>query len=50
MKLVVKKNKWKGRSLKNYKATHSELARQKGVYEQFMGASTLTRARRVLFG
>ena len=53
-KLTVNgKEKWvycPFRSLKNYKELHGKLAREKGVYAEFMGCETLTRARRVLFG
>jgi len=38
------------RSLLNYKTMHGELARSKGVYEQFMDAKSLTVARKILFG
>lgn len=41
---------WLGRSLSNYKDMHVELAKQKGVLRDFMEASTLTRARKILFG
>lgn len=46
----VRKGVWKGRSLANYKATHEATAKERGCLEAFMAASTLTRARRILFG
>lgn len=44
------KPKKKLRSLENYKLQHAETAKRKGVYEMFMSAPTLTRARAILFG
>lgn len=41
---------WTGRSLSNYKDLHGEQAREQGVYKQFMAATTLTRARKILRG
>lgn len=41
---------WLGRSLSNYKSMHESLAKQKGVLRDFMEASTLTRAKKILFG
>jgi len=43
-------NKWKGRSLDNYKTMHANTAKKKNVYEEFMKSKTLTRARIILFG
>jgi len=41
---------WLGRSLNNYKAQHAKNAKAKGVYAEFMATTTLTRARKILFG
>lgn len=38
------------RSLENYKEMHKQRARDKGVYDIFMQCSTLTMARKILFG
>lgn len=38
------------RDLGNYKDQHRDTARAKGVHDAFMNASTLTQARRILFG
>lgn len=38
------------RSLMNYKEMHEKTAKDKGVYEAFVAATTLTRARGILFG
>lgn len=38
------------RSLDNYKTMHSETAKNKGVYEEFMKCKTLTKARKILWG
>jgi hypothetical protein len=38
------------RSLENYKEMHKQRARDKGVYDMFMQCSTLTMARKILFG
>lgn len=39
-----------GRNLESYKSQHRQTARDKGCYDEFMAAPTLTRARRILFG
>lgn len=39
-----------GRLLENYKDMHKQTAKDKGVYEEFMSAFTLTKARKILFG
>ncbi len=41
---------WRGRSLKNYKRQHHATARNAGVLDDFLGAQTLTEARKILFG
>jgi hypothetical protein len=46
----VRKGVWKGRSLSNYKALHEATAKERGCREAFMAATTLTRARKILFG
>lgn len=46
---VVSSN-WLGRSLKNYKAMHAKTAESKKVHTEFMAATTLTRARAILWG
>lgn len=38
------------RLLENYKKQHEETAKSKNVYDRFMSARTLTRARGILFG
>lgn len=38
------------RDLSNYKEMHKNTAKDRGVYEQFMNCTTLSRARTVLFG
>lgn len=38
------------RSLENYKTMHEKTAKDREVYERFMSASTLTAARKILFG
>jgi hypothetical protein len=38
------------RSLTNYKALHGKRAKEMGVYAEFMAATTLTQARRIVFG
>jgi hypothetical protein len=42
--------RWLGRSLKNYKAMHYATARDKGVFEEFRTARTITEAKKILFG
>lgn len=42
--------KWLGRSLDNYKEMHKDTARDKGVSDAFQKATTLTKARSILFG
>jgi len=53
-KLTVNgKEKWvycPFRSLTNYKALHERRAKEKGVYAEFMSATTLTQARKLVFG
>jgi len=46
----MSENKSPFRRLENYKAQHSKTAETKGIYEKFMSARTLTRARGILFG
>lgn len=41
---------WTGRSLPNYKAMHQKTAESKGVLREFNSASTLTQAKKILFG
>ena len=41
---------WMGRSLKNYQRMHGETARKRKVYVQFMAATTLTKAKKILWG
>lgn len=36
-------------ALANYKKQHAERAREKNVYERFMEAPNLTRARKIVF-
>lgn len=36
--------------LKNYKSMHEKTAKDKGCYEEFMAAPTLTQARGILWG
>jgi len=43
-------SKWIGRSLSGYKATHAKTAENKGVLDQFRKATTLTAAKKILFG
>lgn len=38
------------RSLEGYKDMHKETAKERGVYNEFMAAHTLTRARVILWG
>ena len=49
-KAVEKDNRWLGRNLDNYKKQHAALAESKGVAKAFMGASTLTEAKKILKG
>lgn len=42
--------KWAGRSLKNYKEMHQDVAKDKGVLAEFNAARTLTAARKIAFG
>lgn len=46
----VYESNWLGRSLKNYQAMHAKTAQDKGVYNEFMAANTLTKARKILWG
>ena len=50
MKQDRQKPKRTFRSLPNYKAMHAQTAKDKGKYEEFMAATTLTRAKRILWG
>lgn len=45
-----KKNNWLGRNLNSYKSMQSNVARKKGCYEELMRASTLTEARKIVYG
>lgn len=38
------------RSLDGYKNMHEKTAKDKDVYQEFMNATTLTKARKILFG
>jgi hypothetical protein len=44
------RSKWKGRDLNNYKNQHINTAKKKGLLQEFLSASTLTQARKILFG
>ena len=44
------KSTWAGRSLKNYKEMQSKVAKSKGVYEALQEATTLTAARKIVYG
>lgn len=46
----MSENAWKGRDLTNYKAMHEDTAKRNGCYDEFTRASTLTQARKILFG
>lgn len=41
---------WLGRSLDNYKQMHMQVAKSKGVSEQLQNCSTLTQARKIVYG
>lgn len=41
---------WYGRSLDNYKKMHRNLAEGRGIGKRFQECTTLTEARKVLFG
>ncbi len=45
-----KRPTWRGRSLRNYKSMHKDTAESKGVALSFQAASTLTQAKKILFG
>lgn len=46
----VQENNWRGRSLESYKLMHRKTAEDKGVSREFQNASTLTEAKKILFG
>lgn len=41
---------WLGRSLTNYKAMQEGVARKKGVWEDLRKCTTLTQARKIVYG
>ena len=45
----MKQRKNKG-NLANYKAIQTNIAKQKGVYEQLMEAKTITEAKKIVYG
>ena len=47
---VKEKNSWFGRSLDNYKKLHKGLAEEQGKIKALNEATTLTQARKILFG
>lgn len=46
----MRKKKKTFRTLSGYKEQQTEVAKDKGVYEKFMEAKTLTQARKILYG
>lgn len=44
------KGTWVGRSLENYKSMHKKTAVDKGVEKELAACSTLTKARKILWG
>lgn len=48
--LYKPESKWYGRSLDNYKKMQAKVAASNGVGEQLKNATTLTQARKIVYG